>query len=271
MNRFLVKIPGKKPKFQRVILFWILIALTILVLAVIKIYHFSAVKSAPGASRVKTGSSLSAVSSSAPASSATAPHEATKSDYKYFDDAVFVGDSITDGFANYDYFSSDLLVTSIGASTYTAVTDHQMPINESKSDVGWMPDRIAAKDPKKIYLLLGSNDLGWMSVSQYIDYYGQFIDLLEQKCPGVKIYVQSITPMCASVENSKDWPMDNEKIENYNAALKPMCITKGIKYLDIASVLKGPDGKLPADSSDDGVHLRTKEYKLWIDYLVSNE
>lgn len=274
---------GNKSKDQSVLILWIIIIALCLILIVSIVWRVTKMAGAhnpvasfpvsSSASQPSVTSVISSVAASSqpPVSSAPALREATKDDYRYFDDAVFAGDSLTEGILYYDYVTSRSVVTSIGASTYTAVTNHQIAINGSKSDTGWIPDRIASKNPKKIYLLFGSNDLGWMTISSYLDYYGQLISILQQKCPDAKIYIQSVTPIAASVENSTDWPMDNVKIDTYNAALKVMCQSKGLVYLDIASVLKGSDGKLPAGSSDDGVHLRSAQYKKWFDYLVANE
>jgi hypothetical protein len=35
--------------------------------------------------------------------------------------------------------------------------------------------------------------------------------------------------------------------------------------------MKGPDGKLPANESDDGIHLKSNEYPKWFAYLLANE
>lgn len=210
-----------------------------------------------------------ATSSSAPSSSQTSP----KVDYSYFDDAVFVGDSLTTDIGNYEKMDKATVIASIGASTYTAYQNHQIVIDSNNKSTGWIPALVAAKQPKKIYIMFGSNDLGWMTVSQYTEYYGHLIDYFTANCPGVIIYVQSILPIAARAENTSGpngWSFDNIKIDNYNTALRSFCASKGVRYLDVASVIKGPDGKLPDNVTDDGVHLRSAEYEKWFTYLLAN-
>ena len=227
---------------------------------------------------VTSSSNIAKPSSSLPQSSTVSSSDtvsnANKSDFEYFSDAVFMGDSVTDDIINYDEMEKATVVASIGVSAYKALADHKVAINGNKSDIAWMPDRVAAAKPKKIYMMFGTNDLTWgsqMTTEYFIKNYGKLIDELQSRCPGAKIYVQSILPITAAAENKKNWPFDNAKIDTFNAALKVMCGKKGTKYLNVASVIKGPDGKLPSNVTDDGLHLHSKEYKKWFNYLVSNE
>ena len=217
----------------------------------------------------------SAVSSSSSGSAVPSSPQSGKAgrDYSYFDDAVFMGDSLTEDILSYDVMDKAAVVASIGASTYTALHNRQIAINGNKTDLAWMPERAAASHPKKIYLLFGLNDLCWgseMSKSQFLQYYAALIGAVRSECPGAKIFIQSILPISASAENSRDFPFDNAKIDDYNIAIQGMCAQEGLTYLDVASVLRGPDGKLPANATDDGAHLRSREYTLWFGYLLSN-
>ena len=194
--------------------------------------------------------------------------------YSYFDDAVFIGDSITVDIRNYELMDNAAIIGSTGASTYTAYTNHQIEIDEDKNTLGWIPGLVVQKHPKKIYMMFGSNDLGWMPRDEYIQYYGSLIDYFKINCSDAILYVQSTLPISAKAENTSGpngWPFDNAKIDDYNAALRALCTAKGVRYLDVASVIKGPDGKLPADVTDDGVHLKSGEYKKWFTYLLANK
>ena len=50
-----------------------------------------------------------------------------------------------------------------------------------QSDLAWMPDRMAAKNPNKIFIMFGANALTWdsqMIESKFTGYYGQLINVL---------------------------------------------------------------------------------------------
>ena len=152
-------------------------------------------------------------------------------------------------------------------------TSHMITINGNKKDTGYLPDRVAAAHPQKVYMMFGSNDLEWgaqMPPQKFIGYYGKLIDAVHSRCPKAKIYVESILPITRAVQNTKAYPFDNKRIDQFNAALRAMCRARNLSYLDVASAIKGPDGCLPANESDDGLHPRSAGYHTWFKYLASH-
>jgi lysophospholipase L1-like esterase len=185
-----------------------------------------------------------------------------------------MGDSLTVDFVNVPEVENAHIVGGIGVSCYRALNDHKVSINGKKSDVGYMPERVAAANPKKIYMMFGVNDLCWgeqMSEKKFIGYYTKLVDLLKKDCPNAKIYIQSIMPITAEMENKKQTPFDNNKVDAFNSGLKTLSEQKGAKFLDVASIVRGADGKLPKGVSDDGIHLKYAKYKLWVNYLLENK
>jgi lysophospholipase L1-like esterase len=223
-----------------------------------------------------TSSSSKTTSSSQPSASSqeTTSSQETSSEPvnpDYFKDAVFVGDSLTEGLSLYGEMDDATIIGETGMSAYTSVA-HKFSIN-GKSQ--YIADATAATKLDKIYLLLGSNDIAeGYSASKFTGYYGELISDLKSKCPDAKIYVQSVFPVTSKYELKKQLSgvyVTNEKIDQYNVALKAMCADDGATYLDVASVLKGPDGKLPLSASDDGMHLRKAYYDKWFAYLGANK
>lgn len=262
----------------------IIIGAILVCLIGVKIYQLNSQNNNAVSSSTVSVSSSSAVSSSKAESSSVAPvsssvaaqssdEGADANEDGFFKDTVFTGDSLTVDMVNFEEFNDADIVGGIGVSAYRAVTDHEVAINGKKSDTAYMPDRVAKYKPKKIYMMFGCNDLTWgdqMSEKKFIGYYTQLIDTLKEKCPDAKIYIQSIMPITAAMENKKNTPFDNKKVDQFNAGLKQLAAQKGAKYLDVASIVRGKDGKLPSGVSDDGIHLKAKEYKLWVQYLLKN-
>ena len=96
------------------------------------------------------------------------------------------------------------------------------------------------------------------------------IELILEKSPDVKIYVQSMTPMLTSHQLKS---LNNTNIDTYNKLLKEMCNEKGYEFVDVASVMKDSDGGLiPSYCSDGGdggmgMHFTDAGAKAWVDYL----
>lgn len=261
----------------------IIIGILLICLIAVKIFQLNSHNNAAPLSSSTASSSSSAVSSSksesssVPSSSSSAQGSDESADVNedgFFKDTVFTGDSLTVDMVNFDEFADADIVGGIGVSAYRAVTDHKVAINGKKSDTAYMPDKVASYKPKKIYMMFGCNDLTWgdqMTEKKFIGYYTELIDILKQKCPGAKIYIQSIMPITAEMEYKKNTPFGNKKVDQFNAALKQLAAEKDAKYLDVASIVRGKDGKLPAGVSDDGIHLKAKQYKLWVKYLIENK
>ena len=84
--------------------------------------------------------------------------------------------------------------------------------------------------------------------------------------------MQSIFPVTLDMKLKKQSSgvyVTNVLIDHFNVSLEAMCTSDNITYLNVASVLKGPDGKLPLDASDDGMHLRKAYYDKSFAYSVT--
>jgi lysophospholipase L1-like esterase len=228
-------------------------------------FHFSLMpsESSPSSSQASSQTSSPASSQASSQSSSVASSSANQQGYAYFDDAVFVGDSITAGIGMYKDIITPVLAANNSLTTLSAVNSRQLIGGKNQK----VSEAVAAADPEKIYVLLGGNDLTWMSKSTYIDYYGQLIDILKNF--DAKIYVQSIFPVTASYENSRS--ITNEKIDDFNAALKSLCESKGVTYLNVASALKGSDGKLPSSGGTSGYNISRASYNIWFEYLLNHK
>lgn len=48
--------------------------------------------------------------------------------------------------------------------------------------------------PENIYIMLGSNGIAWLSVSDMISYYSEFVDSVKQNLPDSNIYILCNSP-----------------------------------------------------------------------------
>ena len=184
----------------------------------------------------------------------------------YFDDALFVGDSITAGIQSYALMKNASVVAFTGINTDTIMT--REVIRNDAGELETMPQAISRyPDAKKIYVMLGANGIAWIGKDSFVENYGIFLDTIRQQHPNADIYVQSILPVTASKEQS-DPQFANSKIQEYNAALLNMAQEKKYYYLNVAEAFADENGCLPEETSPtDGMHFGPKYYEVWFEYL----
>lgn len=183
----------------------------------------------------------------------------------YFSDAVFIGDSITSGLAIYHEIENSTIIAHDGLNTSSILQNDFYLLGKKQTVLS----ALMQSRYRKVYILLGANDIGFMSQNTFIKNYQEFINKLKEVSPGCTIYIQSIFPVTKDYE-LKTPSRANDKIDSYNEALLKMADENHICYLNVAQCLKDSENALPADQSGDGIHLNKSYYKKWIDYLTTH-
>ena len=182
----------------------------------------------------------------------------------YFESAIFLGDSRTEGLSLYSGLKTGHFYTSVGA-TVESVFSKKSFRTESGEKVPLL-DAAAVQDCDKVYIMLGINELGWSKTKTYHDQYAKLIDRVRADHPEAKIVLQSIPPVGAKQEAKKTY-VNNERIAVYNGIIKELAEEKECYFLDVAACLTGGDGLLPKEWNFDGIHLNPKGCKVWLEYL----
>jgi len=184
-------------------------------------------------------------------------------DDSYFSDAVFIGDSRTQGLELYGKIKS----------TYYADRGLDVSIALTKKFIKEGGEKITLiealeKHPefKKIYISLGVNEY-WMSVNAYKSYYIKMVDEIRKACPNAKIYLQAIFPL--SDDPTGGDGLNNEKMAQFNEVILEIAETKNLYYIDLWNAFKDLSGRnvLTSDITSDGVHLNVAGVKILTDYL----
>ncbi len=182
---------------------------------------------------------------------------------EWFNDAIFIGDSLTVGLSAYKILDENLVFASTGINPQTILTKDCIEKNGVSLTVA---DAIKDLTPKKIYVMLGSNGVAFLSKDKLIELYGEFIDILKTTHPDSQIYLQSIMPVTASKEKGDD-RYANSKIDEYNEAILDLATEKQVYFVYVAEAVKDENGCLPDSASSDGMHFGPSVYNLWLDYL----
>lgn len=203
-----------------------------------------------------------ATKASEPAKGTVEGSTAAKTDNSFFQDAVFIGDSRTEGLGNSGLMGSATFYAYKGLMVDTVFTKQVVNDGGQKLTV---IDALKKHKFGKIYIMLGVNELGWASEDVFIKRYGKLVDEIKKIEPSSKIYVQSILPV--SKAKSDKGVYTNDRIRLYNRLIKEMCAEKGVKYLDVYQAVVNSSGALPDDAAVDGVHLKMAYCKKWANYL----
>ncbi len=187
-------------------------------------------------------------------------------DNSYFDDAVFIGDSRTEG-----------MITATGLYNTTAFTHQGLTVDTAFKDLVvcidgqyyTVVDALNHTNFNKVYIMLGINETGWIYSSKFIEGYGRIIDAVRSANPNAQIYIQEILPVSNSVSSTHDY-IKNSKIDEYNQLLRQLAAEKQVYFIDTASAVAAEDGSLPEDAAVDGIHMKNSYCRKWLDYLMTH-
>ena len=212
--------------------------------------------------------SLTPVKANAEEERAVVLTETAPVDESYFADALFCGDSLSDGIRIYEVFAGFNTCTMVGISPQSAATEAFYETEDGRTLT--MVETIVEKQPSRVYVMLGTNGLNWASVDSLIAGYSEFLDAVRSQMPALDIIIESIPPTTReTAEKRPSYVIEN--INAYNAALLELAKSKGCYYIDIHAAVVGEDGYLPDDiAAPDGIHFQISGYQIWKDYLFTH-
>ena len=188
---------------------------------------------------------------------------------EYFDDLVFVGDSLTNGMTLLDFGLGYKAYGVNGISVRKALTGSD-PNYRYELDNGTYGNAVQAakeRNPGKIYLMFGTNGINFETFENMIADYTEMVELIKAYCPNAKIYIQSIPPVTKGY--TKAYPkFKPDRIKEYNGMLLEMAKKLECYYLDSYSALCTESGYLPMEFANaDGLHINKKAYEVMFDYI----
>lgn len=130
-------------------------------------------------------------------------------------------------------------------------------------------DAILALKPKKIFLLIGVNDIKRGTPLAIIaNNYERIIKKVTRESPGTRLYLQSVLPVCEPMLASIYDNIRNNKIISLNVMLKELAEKHRLPYVDLYhNLFMDENGQLIKTLSTDGLHLQPEAYILWAAYL----
>jgi lysophospholipase L1-like esterase len=157
-------------------------------------------------------------------------------------DIVFVGNSLTEAFMVSEFFGPHCKNRGINGNRIADIINRISPIAE--------------RHPAKMFLEGGINDISnGASAEMIMSNYRALIEIIKDKSPGTKIFLQSVLPTGKEYKNK-------EKVIALNALLNIYCKENNLPFIDLYQRFER-GGYIIDSLSYDGVHLNSKGYAIW--------
>jgi lysophospholipase L1-like esterase len=131
-------------------------------------------------------------------------------------------------------------------------------------------DDVILRQPSKLFLLIGINDIGKDIPDMVIaDNIRKIIERVQAASPSTKIYVQSILPVNPDVQNFPQHYDKQEHVLNTNKLIEKVAENAHCTYVNIHDLFMDKQGKLDAKYTFDGLHIKPSGdgYENWVAYL----
>lgn len=191
----------------------------------------------------------------------------------FFENSVFVGDSVMMGFRNYilkqeegflgnpEFLVSGSYSLRMALNPVSDKTIH--PIYQGEQRLIWDSMKMMGVD--KVFLFFGLNDIGMLSVDTTYENYLKVIASIYETNPDISIYILSTTNI---YNGSEIGSLNNENVRLLNQKMKDYCTESKEEFIDIADYLIDENGYLKEEyCSDNYVHQTPEAYDIWIQVL----
>ena len=187
-----------------------------------------------------------------------------------FSDALFIGDSRTDGLRLYSGIKGADFYCYKGLTVFDMESKKVIEMDGGKYTVVEALER--GKQYKKIYISLGINELGYYNDDAFHNTFAAFLQKVKQLQPDAVIYLENLVPVNAEkcAANKQPSYVNNDRVAAYNAIFPQLAEEEHVVLLDVADALTDENGILPADATVDGVHFTKTWYQNWLAFLMEH-
>lgn len=166
---------------------------------------------------------------------------------------VFLGDSLTEFFHLEEFFSGYKIYNrGIAGDTTDGVLER-------------LEDNVISIQPKKVFLLIGTNDFSRHKNEYIFNNIKKIIDKLKKGIENLELYLISLYPVNPKAKFYSYFftrSRKNEKIIALNELLEEYAISNNLNYLDIHSHLVDENGMLKKEYTIEGLHISFEGYQI---------
>ena len=176
---------------------------------------------------------------------------------------VFTGSSLMEGFP-VERWAAELgpdapKVYNRGLGGFT--TQDMLPL---------LPAMVTGLQPRTVFINIGTNDLSdpAVTIGMLMERYDEILTRIETEVPGVALVLMAYYPINfdAADEGMKAnlRIRTNERIREANRAVEALARRHGARYMDFNAPLTDEQGRLKAEYTIEGMHIREEGYRaIW--------
>lgn len=170
---------------------------------------------------------------------------------------VLVGDSITEIWNVTDLFADYTKRTSL------AVYNRGISGDTSDRLLERIKENVTSIEPKNIVMLIGTNDLGVNSGTDFTaKYVSEILDVIKTDCPDAKVILQAIYPVNKNIDKWMVGSRKNADIKIVNQKLEAIAKEKDIVFADFTEALSDKNGDFNKEYTYDGLHPNAKGFAV---------
>ncbi|MBQ7216472.1 MAG: hypothetical protein IJS39_10880 [Synergistaceae bacterium] len=163
---------------------------------------------------------------------------------------VFLGDSITD-YVDFDALLPQYHIINMGIA------------GDTTSGVLRRLGAVISLRPRKLFLLIGTNDIGmdlWTApIARNIR---EIVSRVQEKSPQTRIYLQAVLPTRGIAERP------NTLVQELNAEIQAIAQEKHCTFIDLYTLFLDSGGELAREYTLDGLHLSDAGNARWMANVV---
>ena len=208
--------------------------------------------------------------------------ESPRVDDSYFNDCLFVGDSVSEKLRlfvsqerkeNPTYLGNARFITASSFSARNALRE----VTETSLHPSWQGQKMRLEDlipltgATKVYIMLGMNDAGISGYKEAAQNLMTLIGLIQEKSPDIQIFIETATPRLSGTHpTTKQLLAFNLQVNEYVQQLGD----PNVNIVDVAFVMRDEEGKLKAEYCSDpdnmAIHFTNAGCRAWVDYLYTH-
>jgi lysophospholipase L1-like esterase len=155
---------------------------------------------------------------------------------------VFVGDSITAA-GRWERFFPEVRSSNFGVD------------GDCSEDVLRRLGPVVESKPRKLFLMIGTNDLGrGYGEDSIVANVAAILDRLRAALPDCLMYLQSVLPREA---------VYSDRVRSLNRRYAEVARERGVSFIDLFGLFADDDGGLRGALTEDGLHLVDAGYEVW--------
>lgn len=170
---------------------------------------------------------------------------------------IFLGNSITEGGNWHQLFPNhDVVNRGIGGDIAHGILRRM--------------DEIIQRQPSKIFLLIGINDIGKDIPEAVIaDNIGKIVSRIKKESTSTEIIVQSILPVNPEYPKFPQHYDKQFRVLMTNQLIYKVCKDQDVRFLNLFPYFLDNRQRLKSELTGDGLHLNAEGYQLWVEILKS--